>query len=742
MFRVESVRNLERNLLRELGIASLVAAAAAVALATDVLAPIRRPAADALVRLGARNAPEPPAGIPDVAVVALDPPSLRAFPSWPWPRRLYADLVGRLDAAGAKVIAFDIDFSTPRDEHDDAALAEAVATSHRVVLAAFRQRSSLPGGGEIEIASLPIPALAQAAAAYGSVLVPIEADGLVRRAPRASEIAGRSVPSLAAAALAVALSEHDADPTPTSLLLDYRRVRPPFPVLSMVDVIEGRFDPRDVAGRAVIVGATATELQDIWPTPLGPARPGVLLQAVAYRTLAAERAGEPVLRQPGPAKQLAAIALLSVLAGAAGLGSHRLRLALLAALAVAVITASVVGVQSFGWLLDATLPLCVLGAHYVLGLESLQRRFRRGLDEHELSLTALFRVGEATAQPRTGGGLELALALLGDVLDASGVALLCAEPGSTEATLDDRRLEWRRLPGRGSNPPIGEADTALRVLRERHMRVFEGTRPGHPTPGGLAAYVPLYAGDLPVGVLVVERDDPAPLDDMQLRTIGTVGAQLALSAENLRLIEGLRATLDTSVAAIASAIEARDGYTEQHCRRLATFSSLMADRLGLPQDEIEAIRLGALLHDVGKIGIRDEILLKPGSFTPEERRDMERHPDIGHRIIGSIQGLRGATLDCVRHHHEWWNGNGYPLGLAGTQIPLGARIVAVVDVWDALATDRPYKRALPHDQVREILEKGKGVHFDPDLVDLFFRILDDEGLEEDQARAFRAQGPS
>jgi HD-GYP domain-containing protein (c-di-GMP phosphodiesterase class II) len=230
-------------------------------------------------------------------------------------------------------------------------------------------------------------------------------------------------------------------------------------------------------------------------------------------------------------------------------------------------------------------------------------------------------------------------------------------------------------------------------------------------------------------VLVVERDDPTPLDTVQLRTIAAVGVQLALSSENLRLLDGLRATFDASVAAIATAIEARDGYTEAHCRRLAALSAIVAGRFGVSEEEVEAIRLGALLHDVGKIGIRDHILLKPTRFTPEERRDMERHPDIGHRIVARIDGFRETTLHCVRHHHERWDGSGYPDRLTGEAIPLGARIVSVVDVWDALSTERPYKPALPAHEVRAYLLKEKEIQFDPRVVDQFLQLLDEEWPE-------------
>src|SRR5262245_30423329 len=148
------------------------------------LAPAERFAADALLRLSlADGLGHRPAFVTDVTVVALDPQSLRAFPSWPWPRSLYAQAIERLDAAGARAIAFDIDLSAPRDPADDAALADAIARSGKVALAAFRQQTSLPGGGELEVASVPLAALAERAAALGNVLMPVEPDGVMRYAP-------------------------------------------------------------------------------------------------------------------------------------------------------------------------------------------------------------------------------------------------------------------------------------------------------------------------------------------------------------------------------------------------------------------------------------------------------------------------------------------------------------------------------------------------------------------------------
>jgi hypothetical protein len=375
-----------------------------------------------------------------------------------------------------------------------------------------------------------------------------------------------------------------------------------------------------------------------------------------------------------------------------------------------------------GLLLSPVVLLAQLVVQYVAGLERVRRRLGLRLREREISLVALHEIGESAAQAESADGLEVGLGLLGRIVDAHAVALLRAMP---DGQLEDARVDW--MP-RGE---LAAVDTALAAatLASRRLRSIEGRIPGRPGVPGRAVYVPLLAGKLPVGVLVVESRSRASLGDTELRTVATVASQLALTVRSQSLAEELRATLGASVEAIASAVEARDGYTELHCRRLALFGASMAQRLGLPVDEIEAIRLGALLHDVGKIGVRDHILLKAERFTPAERQEMERHATIGHRIVQPIGGLTPTTLCCVRNHHERWDGSGYPDCLAGEAIPLAARIVAVVDVWDALSTDRPYKRAYPQAQVRDILRKSRGTHFDPALVDLFLQILDDEGDE-------------
>jgi putative two-component system response regulator len=200
---------------------------------------------------------------------------------------------------------------------------------------------------------------------------------------------------------------------------------------------------------------------------------------------------------------------------------------------------------------------------------------------------------------------------------------------------------------------------------------------------------------------------------------------LARVRANLRLSRALTRLENTRdvLVALASAVDAKDPMTEHHCGRVAKAALELAALAGLQEDAIEAVGYGAVLHDVGKIGIPEAVLGKPGLLTDEERAEMQRHPVIGAAIL---QPLRLGTLvgPIVRGHHERWDGTGYPDRLRGEQIPLGARIVAVVDAYDAMTHDRPYRRALGADEARAELLRHRGTQFDPALVDLLLSRLD------------------
>jgi response regulator RpfG family c-di-GMP phosphodiesterase len=186
-----------------------------------------------------------------------------------------------------------------------------------------------------------------------------------------------------------------------------------------------------------------------------------------------------------------------------------------------------------------------------------------------------------------------------------------------------------------------------------------------------------------------------------------------------QLQDTYRATLE----ALGSALDTRDIGTEAHSRRVHGYALATAREFGVNDDQMTDLAHGVLLHDIGKIGIPDAILLKPGPLTPDEWKTMRTHPEIGARLIANIPFLRGA-IPIVRHHHERWDGTGYPLGLRGIDIPLGARIFAVVDAFDAMTADRPYSRAISFGAARAEIRRCAGSHFDPDVVASFMRIPD------------------
>jgi putative two-component system response regulator len=180
----------------------------------------------------------------------------------------------------------------------------------------------------------------------------------------------------------------------------------------------------------------------------------------------------------------------------------------------------------------------------------------------------------------------------------------------------------------------------------------------------------------------------------------------------------LKAANRQALLGLAEAIEAKDTYTKGHCSRVAAYAMALARECGYPQDGMEALEFASFLHDIGKIGIRDAVLLKQGPLDDEEWAHMRTHPAKGYEIASQIEILR-PTMPCIRNHHERWDGNGYPDKLKGEDIPLSARIVAIADAYDAMASDRPYKAALPLSECERLLRRNAGMMFDPALVEVF-----------------------
>jgi putative two-component system response regulator len=191
-----------------------------------------------------------------------------------------------------------------------------------------------------------------------------------------------------------------------------------------------------------------------------------------------------------------------------------------------------------------------------------------------------------------------------------------------------------------------------------------------------------------------------------------------LQEANARLLAAYEATIET----LSQAMDLRDRETEGHSRRVAELTIKLAQASGMSEEETVHLRRGALLHDIGKLGIPDSILHKPDRLTNEEWVIMRRHPQFAYNMLYPIEYLRPA-LDIPYNHHEKWDGTGYPRGLRGKDIPLAARLFAIIDVWDALTSDRPYRPAWSRQEARTYIRDQSGRHFDPQVVDLFFKVI-------------------
>jgi len=224
---------------------------------------------------------------------------------------------------------------------------------------------------------------------------------------------------------------------------------------------------------------------------------------------------------------------------------------------------------------------------------------------------------------------------------------------------------------------------------------------------------------------VVEQRLEQALEKRRL-TIENRNYQLNLEKLVKERTEELESTYDATVKALGGALDLRDSETEDHCHRVAAYVLKLAEAVGIEDEKIlRDLELGAFLHDIGKIGVPDAILLKPGGLSEEERKVIETHPQLGYDLVKQIPFLKGAS-ELILFHHEWFDGSGYPRGLRGSDIPLSARLFTVADTIDAMRSDRPYRKALPAEEVGKELRRLSGVQFDPRIVDAFFSVPERE----------------
>jgi HD-GYP domain-containing protein (c-di-GMP phosphodiesterase class II) len=303
------------------------------------------------------------------------------------------------------------------------------------------------------------------------------------------------------------------------------------------------------------------------------------------------------------------------------------------------------------------------------------------------------------------------------------------------------------IAGHGFNHPsgvprastrVGDGYAGLAVLERRPIfapdlkkSALPSVHPQLSTTELFQAYhvIPLIIKGQVKGVLEAFHRSPFQPDAEWANFFESLAGQAAIAIDNADLFEGIQHTnmelilaYDATIEGWSRALDLRDRETEGHTQRVTEMTIKLATIMGISGEEIIHIRRGALLHDIGKMGIPDNLLLKTGPLTDNEWGEMRKHPVYAYEMLSPISYLRPA-LDIPYCHHERWDGTGYPRGLKGDRIPLSARIFAVVDVWDALCSDRPYRRAWPREKALEYLTENSGTHFDPAVVTAFKRML-------------------
>ncbi|GAB4277433.1 MAG: hypothetical protein Kow0029_20100 [Candidatus Rifleibacteriota bacterium] len=269
-----------------------------------------------------------------------------------------------------------------------------------------------------------------------------------------------------------------------------------------------------------------------------------------------------------------------------------------------------------------------------------------------------------------------------------------------------------------NNKPVIVPDT------EKDPRFFKGAdkKSGFVTRSMIC--VPMRLKDKVIGVLqVLNRTGDIPFNEHDLEMLENVANQAVSAIENARLYENIQKVYLSTIEVLATAIDAKDPYTQGHSRRVTQYSVAIAEELNLTRKEIENVRYAGLLHDVGKIGIKDSIIRKPGRLTDEEYAIIKKHPAIGAKILKPVDFL-ADKIPGVLHHHEYYDGRGYPDHLTGESIPLDGRIICVADAFDAMTTNRPYRKGLTVKTAIGELQKFSGKQFDPVCVEAFLRAFD------------------
>jgi len=370
-------------------------------------------------------------------------------------------------------------------------------------------------------------------------------------------------------------------------------------------------------------------------------------------------------------------------------------------------------------------------------LETLKNTIKRGLEHQTLmrenlrlkEQLGLYRLSEAMAASTClDAMLNLAAETADSIIGVGAVSILVNE--ASGAAPVPYVIRGEPADAEAAEFLIGRHQLCEQALEKREAQSASREITGNQSTIRSLATHPLMSRGQVIGLLNVVHDDHfLPLRQGQLHLLSIIASKVAAVIENTRLYDHLQMSYLEAIKALANAVEARDQYTRGHTERVTVLADLIAVKLGWPEQKRAELKMGCTLHDIGKIGVPDAILNKPSPLSPEERQRMEVHPHLGAKILEGIDYLKPA-IPYILYHHERFDGTGYPHGLSGEDIPIEGRLLAVVDTYDAIVSDRPYRRGASPEMAVAELTRFRGRQFDPAVVDVLISVWEEGAIEQ------------
>ncbi len=692
----------------------------------------------------------------DILLVVVDKESLKRFPQWPWPRSHYADVISILADGGAKVIGLDFDFSVKSHPLEDKRFIQAVEEAGNVVLSAFHEDKIIGGNLRIRSASLPLPGLSEVAQGIGSILFPIDPDGKIRRAPWRDTIQGEPLLSLALEMIrqadnlpenALRLSgrqqvQIDGRTIPLhadgTFYIGFTKPGQLYKTVSFADVLENQIDPAVYQDKLVLIGGTAIELRDIWASPFG-LMPGVEIQA---HTLQSILSGQTLYRAP------IWWTLLTIFGGALLLEGtlvfslkrnheHASPFVLLTMFTFGIcLLYAAVAVYAFihhKFIIDIIPVLSVLVTHYFFASFAINLSASRAVYLKTKHLLTLNTMSEISIQEQP---LDRSVTFIFEMVrDFLSIRFMVLDLFDAKADQRTRQV----IKGTETIPQDRQLNTqceeyVMKAYRKKesiiipNIKYVLASETATKKPIQSSLFIPVLTHDKNLGVLHFHSLKAHAFDDESVTLLYTVANQLAMNIENFDLVEEVNQLLNSSIEAFTSALELRDNETEGHSQRVAAYAQEVGKLMRLEPKQLDILHQGSLLHDIGKIGIPDAILRKPGRLDIDEMETMKNHPEYGYHMLKKAN-FPDDVAKVLLHHHEQYDGSGYPGGLLGDQIIIYSRIFMVVDAYDAIVSNRPYRKGAPYEHAIDEIMRCTGSQFDPSVVDAFVNIPKDHLIE-------------